>query len=73
MIRVPVDLADRLDAMAAELLASYIEGRTRLPNEHCEAVPLHYVIRLGLEALEGHRKRSRSVNRPGRRREREKV
>jgi hypothetical protein len=59
MIRVPVELASRLDRLVAQFQESHIAGRLRLPNEYCQECPKHYVISVALDLLEDHRARSR--------------
>jgi hypothetical protein len=57
-IRVPAELADRLAAMAEDLMEAHQAGRTRLPNEFVERVPLHFVITRALDDWEAHKARS---------------
>jgi DNA-directed RNA polymerase sigma subunit (sigma70/sigma32) len=58
MVRVPVGLATKLTDLAEDLLQAHILGRTRLPNEYCERVPIHAVIARAVAEMESHRKRS---------------
>lgn len=59
MVRLPVELADRIARMARELEESHSLGRTQLPAEFCERVPLHHVIDRAIVEAESHRARSR--------------
>jgi hypothetical protein len=63
MIRVPVELASRLDRLVAQFQESHIAGRLTLPNEYCEHCPIHHVISTALDSLEDHRVRSRRQQR----------
>jgi hypothetical protein len=66
MIRVPVELASRLDRLVAQFEESHVAGRLSLPNEFCEHCPLHHVISVALDSLEDHRARSKRPRRPRR-------
>jgi hypothetical protein len=66
MIRVPAELASRLDRLKDQFQESHVAGRLRLPNEYCERCPLHHVISVALDSLEDHRARSRRPRRPRR-------
>jgi hypothetical protein len=66
MIRVPSELASRLDRLAAQFQELHVAGRLRLPNEYCEHWPLHFVIYIALDSLKDHRARSRGPRRPRR-------
>jgi hypothetical protein len=66
MIRVPVELASRLDRLVAQFEESHVAGRLSLPNEFCEHCPLHHVISIALDSFEDHRARSRRPRRPTR-------
>jgi hypothetical protein len=66
MIRVPVELASRLDRLVAQFEESHVAGRLSLPNEFCEHCPLHHVISTALDSLEDHRARSRRPKQPRR-------
>lgn len=59
MVRLPVELADRLASLARDLESSYCRGRAKLPAEYCERVPIHHVIDRALSEVEAHRDRSR--------------
>jgi len=63
MIRVPADLAERLDRVCREAETSHTLMRSALPNEYCEHCPHHYVIMQALDELEGHRDRARRPTR----------
>jgi hypothetical protein len=63
MIRIPVELADRLDRLARHAERAHIEGKIQLPNEMVCHCPHHYVITQALDNLEGHRTRSRAPRR----------
>jgi hypothetical protein len=66
MIRVPAELASRLDRLRDQFQESHVGGRLSLPNEYCERCPLHHVISVALDSLEDHRARSRRPRRPRR-------
>ena len=63
MVRLPAELADKLDEIAARMLESHEKGRSELPGDYCERVPLHYVVQRAVEELEDHRARSRKSSR----------
>jgi len=64
MIRVPVELKEELEAMAAMMMESYEEGRMS-DLEFVEQgnrgawVPLHEVIRKTVKEYKGHQERSK--------------
>jgi hypothetical protein len=58
-VRVPVRLAERLNALAGEMLIAHGEGRLTLPNAMAEYVPLWHVIERALDEVESRRERSR--------------
>lgn len=67
MIRVPAEVAERLERLAKELLVSYEEGRTQnieLTEQGSRGtwVPLHAVITKALDELEDHKARSKKAN-----------
>lgn len=67
IIRVPVEIAQRLDRLGAEFEEAHVLGHMHLPNAFAEKVPKYYVIERGLNELEGHRARSsRRSSGPGR-------
>jgi hypothetical protein len=57
-IRVPIDLAGRLDRLVAEMGRAYSEGRLSVPNAMCERIPAWYVIQSALDEVEARRARS---------------
>lgn len=57
-IRLPVELAERLERMAREMLQAHAEGRIALPSAMCERVPLWLVIERALDEQEARRARS---------------
>lgn len=65
MVRIPVELKARLDAMAADLNASYEAGRITRDVELTEQgkkgtwVPLHEVIRIALDEVDDHKARAK--------------
>lgn len=64
MVRLPLEVANRLERLAAEMLASYEEGKTTkigLTEQGAKGVwvPLHAVITKALDELEGHKARSK--------------
>ena len=69
MIRVPVELKERMDRIAAEMLETYESGRGCQDVELTEQgsrgtwVPTSEVIRKALDELEDHKARSRKSNR----------
>ncbi len=63
LVRVPVDLHAQLTIAAERMLSSHIIGYSSLPDEFVEHVPLHHVIKRGLDELESHRERSRRARR----------
>lgn len=71
MIRVPAELADRIERLQEELLASYEAGRTdrvQLTEQGTKGawVSKAEVIRLALDEMEDHRERSRKSSRKAR-------
>jgi hypothetical protein len=58
-VRVPVELAQRLTALAGEMLIAHGEGRLTLPNAMAEYVPHWFVIANALDEQEARRERSR--------------
>ena len=58
-IRVPVELAERLNGLAGEMLIAYSEGRLTLPNAMAEYVPAWYVVENALNEQAARRERSR--------------
>jgi hypothetical protein len=58
IIRVPAELAGRLDRLVTEFEQSHVLGRMQLPNAYVEQVPKYYVIERSLDELERHRARS---------------
>jgi hypothetical protein len=59
MIRVPSELAARLDRLARHFEKAHSLGRLSLPNQYVERCPHHHVIATALNALEAHRARAR--------------
>lgn len=59
LVRVPSELHEQLIIVAERMLNSHINGYSSLPNDYVEHVPLHHVIKRGLDELESHRERSR--------------
>jgi hypothetical protein len=64
MVRLPIDLARRLDRLVVKFQESHVLGHLRLPNAFCERVPKHYVIEQALDEMERHWERSRRPRRP---------
>jgi hypothetical protein len=60
-IRVPSDLAARLERLREQMQTAYSEGRISVPTEHCEHIPLWYVIQTLCDEVEARKVRS---NRP---------
>jgi hypothetical protein len=60
-IKFPEDLFARIERLREQLQAAYGEGRIDVPTEHCEHIPLWYVIQAALDEVEARRVRS---NRP---------
>jgi predicted transcriptional regulator len=58
-VRLPEDLASRLDRLAAETERAHREGRITLPSEHADRVPLWLAIERALDEVEARRVRSR--------------
>ena len=56
MIRVPAELAERLERIAIENDQAV---HLRLPNAYADRCPLHEVITMALDRLESHRARGR--------------
>jgi hypothetical protein len=71
MVRLPLELKLRLDALTADINAKREAGMGYQDLEITEQgirgswVPMHEVIRKALDELEGHRERSRKSNRKG--------
>ena len=63
LVRVPSALHDRLRSLADQFLQSHEHGYSALPEEFCEHVPLHFVIKRGVDEIESHRERSRRSRR----------
>ena len=59
MIRVPAELAERLERIAIENDRAHQAGHLRLPNAYADRCPLHEVITMALDRLESHRARGR--------------
>ena len=59
-MRIPKGLHERLTARAADMLAAHQDGRSALPSQHVEHVPLYHVIERALDELDGHRARARA-------------
>lgn len=59
-VRVPLDLAERLERLARSLEDAHSTGRAPLPPHLVEGVPLHHVIARAVDDLEGHRERARA-------------
>lgn len=58
-IRVPVELAERISGLAADLQRAYAEGRVEVPGDLCERIPQWYVIQAALDHQQSKRERSR--------------
>jgi len=59
MIRVPADLAARLERLAIENDAAHAAGHLQLPNAYADRCPIHQVISMALDRLESHRARGK--------------
>jgi hypothetical protein len=57
-IRVPVELARRIDRLTGELRAAYSAGRVEIPSAMCERIPAWYTIANALDEQEARRARS---------------
>jgi hypothetical protein len=64
VIRVPEDLARRLDRLAGEMLIAYGEGRVTVPNSMAEYIPPWFIVETALNEVEARRERSRRPRRP---------
>lgn len=62
-VRVPVGLAERLAALAGEMLIAHGQGRLTLPNSMAEYVPAWFAIENALNEQEARRERSRRPRR----------
>lgn len=58
-IRIPVELAERINRLAEQTLAAHAEGRITLPTEMAERVPAWFVVENALDEQEARRERSR--------------
>ena len=58
-VRLPAELHARLVGLAAEVQAAHVAGRTVLPGEFADRVPLHHVVARLLDEVEARRERSR--------------
>ena len=54
-LRIPAELATRLERLAIANDAAHQAGHLRLPNEYADRCPLHQVITMALDCQEGHR------------------
>ena len=65
MVRIPVELKERLDALCAQVNESYESGRMKKEVKLTEQgskgtwIPMHEIIRLALDEMEDHKARSR--------------
>lgn len=58
-IRIPAELKARLERAAQRELDGYAAGNIwELPDEYCDRVPVHYIIKRALDELEDKRRRS---------------
>lgn len=65
---IPIAVKERLDRVARELEVAHQKGRSKLPNNHCEHVPIHYMITKAFDEYERHLERARrQTARPSRR------
>ena len=64
MIRVPASLANRLADLADDMMKAHMDGRSPLPGEYVEHVPLHHVIDRMAAEWSAHKARSRAPKRP---------
>jgi hypothetical protein len=62
-LRIPRELHGRLAAAAEAALAAHEEGRSALPSEYVERVPLYFVIQQALDEQDAHRERARKQSR----------
>lgn len=58
-IRVPVELAARIDQLRTTLQTAYVTGRIQVPDAFCERIPAWYTIQHALDEQEARRQRSR--------------
>lgn len=62
-VRLPRELADKLDSLSADFLRRHEEGRIILPDDYCEDVPLHYVVARLVDHYQAHLERARRQSR----------
>lgn len=63
MVRVPAELANRLERLAIHADHAHQTGRLRLPNRYANRCPIHFVITMALDRMESHRVRGRRPKR----------
>lgn len=65
LVRVPVEIAERLEAMRDALVQAHIEGRTIVELDErfgrVDHLPAWRVIEKGLDALDDHKARSKKA------------
>jgi hypothetical protein len=62
-MRMPVELARRIDRLREDMQRAYSEGRVEIPPTLCDRIPSWYVIANALDEQAARRERSRRPRR----------